>query len=729
MFSRATLTPPLQTNLRTLRFSPDGKRILLQDESMIYVLSRSPLAVELAAPNPEALPARFTVDSSSIVMATRDMRVQGRSIADRKVTEEKTLGAGSDCDYAALSPMGSYYACLDARQELHVYETSSGTEIYVAKPGQESLLLNAIGMYRMFSNLPRSEPFGYILGAHNPPPLQWVAGANLLRFSPDERFILAFRYFGGMTAADLKAKQRVILSGALKREAVQSEAEFVAPGRVVAMSRSKPNESILVSFPEGQVLDNLGIAGSARATSDPDLVVHSTPDGKTVDLFEISKHKLIAHVARGGTDYFGGEIASYSVADGLELVRAAVGQKPSLATIVAGPLPGLHTALASPDLSTLIVSANGQGAAYRVADGTEIANFPGLRGAWFDNDEQATIGVPEEEPQHSDLDSFRTANGATAILWRRVDQFFNTESIASGPVMLELQRPFADIVSREPLASAQLRAFDIQTGKQLWMRDPGREHPLPFTDPQGERVVLGWDAKTEHARGLAKHSKVVQQNMKAKKVTDHDTLFEILNARTGATEGVAYVPGGTGPQGYTSAYSAGNWLIIVKDDMRITARFAGGWRRTSAFDRAGNGAFGRGRVASGVSGRRAREFVRPGGRSESADFQATRGRGLPAFFGRWKAFAGAHKLSDGVRAGPDSETRGGASELNFKSAALLSHPLLRTLPSSRRPQCRPLSPDRQLHQAPRFVRRVLQVGGANRAGGPWRRSGANWAGP
>lgn len=33
----------------------------------------------------------------------------------------------------------------------------------------------------------------------------------------------------------------------------------------------------------------------------------------------------------------------------------------------------------------------------------------------------------------------------------------------------------------------------------------------------------------------------------------------------------SFVPGGSGPQGYTSAFSAGDWLIVVKDNMRITA--------------------------------------------------------------------------------------------------------------------------------------------------------------
>src|ERR1700683_2427594 len=56
IISRAQLSPPLETDLRALRFSPDGSRILLQDESAVYVISRNPLAIELTAPARYALP-------------------------------------------------------------------------------------------------------------------------------------------------------------------------------------------------------------------------------------------------------------------------------------------------------------------------------------------------------------------------------------------------------------------------------------------------------------------------------------------------------------------------------------------------------------------------------------------------------------------------------------------------------------------------------------------------
>jgi Tol biopolymer transport system component len=45
----------------------------------------------------------------------------------------------------------------------------------------------------------------------------------------------------------------------------------------------------------------------------------------------------------------------------------------------------------------------------------------------------------------------------------------------------------------------------------------------------------------------------------------------VLDARTGNTVGAAFVPQGAGPESYTSAFSEGDWLILVKDGVRITA--------------------------------------------------------------------------------------------------------------------------------------------------------------
>ena len=577
VISEAQLSPPLETDLRALRFSPDGSRILLQDESTVYVISRNPLAIELTAPARYALPARFTADSTSLIVAMRDRIVERWSIADRKIADTKTLGTGADCDFAALSPMGTYFACLGTRLDFHVFKVSSGNEIYSAKTG------DAPGPYSFYiepfhAGLSRSEPFGYFFGGNDPFPFAVMARATNIRFSPDERYVLAVGFNHQFTLADLDARQKVSLNGSLRRAAQEGTLQFIAPGRVAVISPTKSDDSVVQSFPDGAVLANLDITGSVQPTSNSNYVVHIAAGSKDkqVDLLNIQTHKTVAQVSKDGTDAFGNDVVTYVVGTGLVLARLGSGQKPLLARIAAGPLPALETAIASPGLDTLILSAKGQGAAYRVRDGTQVTNFPGLHGAWFDDEKHAIVRVSDDQPIHSLFKSLDVAARDVGMLWPRDDLPVSDETLDSGPVVLnEAQRAFSSIFGAKRLGY-ELRGLDLRTGKVLWSHDfssngGSDEAPVTFTDPQGERVVVGWDGNSLRGRKAAKHNEVTLENMKLKKAGAHDSVFEVLNARTGVTEGVAFVPGGIGPQGYTSAYSAGNWLIVVKDDMRITA--------------------------------------------------------------------------------------------------------------------------------------------------------------
>jgi len=93
---------------------------------------------------------------------------------------------------------------------------------------------------------------------------------------------------------------------------------------------------------------------------------------------------------------------------------------------------------------------------------------------------------------------------------------------------------------------------------------------VPFADPQGDRYLLAWAATSESGRNEVKAVSSLPGHEKPSQLSEHDTVFEVFDVRTGKILGGAVVRIGAGPENFESAFSVGDSLILVKDDQRIT---------------------------------------------------------------------------------------------------------------------------------------------------------------
>ena len=117
---------PRGPGLRHLRFSPDGRYVLAQNDSRITVLSVQPFAIQFRAPAQNASLAEFTPDSQQLVfvsgathvdatklaLAPSTARVERWSVADR-VQVESTEIREPPCVVQSLSPDGRIVGCVD----------------------------------------------------------------------------------------------------------------------------------------------------------------------------------------------------------------------------------------------------------------------------------------------------------------------------------------------------------------------------------------------------------------------------------------------------------------------------------------------------------------------------------------------------------------------------------------------------------------------------------------
>jgi WD40 repeat protein len=584
VLTQAQLTPPLHARLRELRFSPNGAYILLQDQTTLYVINRSPLSIQLSIPARLGLPARFSADSSTLIVGTRDMTVAKINIAQDKEVMSRKLGTVTDCSVAALSPHGTYYACADLHLGLHVFRIDSGEEIFSGHEDVSPMAGPAVGSPISFVTGPSysESAFSRPIGAVAVLPLDSVASSQGLIFSPDENYLLSSTVFGAFAAVDLEKRKAIKVGSPLKRAMETHGLEFVGPNRVVYVAPYKQEDSAVFSFPQGKLLTKFGFAGSARTTSNPNYLAYLTPDGKVGELVDLRTFQPATQISKDGADVLGVDIASYIVDQGLVFSHLGADHQRTLAKVPAGPLPEFQTAIASPDLHTIALSVSGQGALYHVADGKQIASFPAISGGWFDTEKMGYFRLPTGGHPLPGTTSVDTDTGKTQDMW---EHFVSPLDMLrfSGPVLLAetMAIPVIPFYTSGPQkistysfdreSSAGLHGINLATGETLWTKPFNSDQPLVFTDPQGDRVVLAWLANSAGARKAVSFNPAAKAAFEGtKKLSGHETVFEILDARTGRTLDAAFVPGGFGPQGYSSAFSEGDWLVMVRDDMRIT---------------------------------------------------------------------------------------------------------------------------------------------------------------
>ncbi len=236
---------PRGPGLRHLRFSPDGRYILAQDDSGITVLSVRPFAVHFRAPAQNAGLAEFTPDSRQFVfisgathadatklaLAPSAARVERWSIAGRAQVESTEIRL-PPCAVQSLSPDGRFVGCVDFAGTLRLVAVALG-EILLEKRNT----LHAI-----------ADPV-----------------SSRIDFSPDSRYVVAALDFTDGPPAlawDLVEKKALPLPAGLHERFSAGRFVFVAPDRVVIQRMRVVGiwnfrgvlTTTVVAFPSGDTL-------------------------------------------------------------------------------------------------------------------------------------------------------------------------------------------------------------------------------------------------------------------------------------------------------------------------------------------------------------------------------------------------------------------------------------------------------------------------------------------
>jgi len=136
VLSRQTLKPPLRNADVVLRYSPDGRTLMIQNPSGVYLFSREPLTLRAHMAAEEVYPARFSLDSQEITVIGHGLILNREKLPGGPVLEQRELASNDGCLDAELAPGADFFACLTPELNLVIYQLSNNQLVFSASLDQ-----------------------------------------------------------------------------------------------------------------------------------------------------------------------------------------------------------------------------------------------------------------------------------------------------------------------------------------------------------------------------------------------------------------------------------------------------------------------------------------------------------------------------------------------------------------------------------------------------------------
>jgi len=547
LLDKKVLDPPLRNDVTNLKFSPDDRYILAQDDSSIFVLSRDPLRLLFRVDAPDSHPAQFTPDSQSLVFNTRGMRVERWDVATGERASVHELAIPGGCFQTLLSPDGDAFACVNQSFDLILYDVAQGNAIFTKKtvfsPGVD---YSFVFLWQLLASIGQQHEF------------QWV----WMRFSPDAKTFLAANVVASV-AVDVAARKQIPLHGELAGM-VKGGFAFLGPDRVAVVDRGNLKNSAIFKFPSGEVQQRLPLGGESLSAADDGkcLIVGPLKD-YDLGVLELSSDKFVFGMKDDyALDAYGQTILVQARNGEIALFDRTKNQIVAHTALSLSPLGGLQASAISPDLKWIALSGDTRGAVWNIQTAQRLFFTRSFHGAFFDGDSALLADYPKLEPQARSIARLDFATHQVTTLWpvdekgvvRQWGQFLATFKPAGK--------------SREFRRDTILEVSDVRGGGPLWARTFPKEEPSMTLPPSAGTLLLGWPTDTDAAKIELKSHPTLQSRLAAMHDRKNAWLLEDLDARTGKEIGALVVDTGKGSFRIETAYAVGDWVVIVDSDSR-----------------------------------------------------------------------------------------------------------------------------------------------------------------
>ncbi len=538
---KQALLPALRSSISYMRFSGDGKYLLAQDASSIFVLSRDPFEFRFRIDAPDASAAQFTPDSQSIVFHNPQLRVEIWNVAEERRSALRELTATDEIIQSVLSPDGKYLVCMDSALTTFLLETEGGRRVFEKKAGSFAS--------RIHANL-----------------LVWEAlSGRALKgaFSPDGKyFVSKAPTQSGYFAYDLTDGVELKLPPPI-RDLLDGNFAFMSGGRFVGTTGKNGEESAVVSFPDGQPLHTVkvGFAGVTPATNGDYLIIRPI-DKYPAGVMDLARKTIVVASRQAAIDVYDRTFASERMDGVLSLLHVEKETELGHASLPLSPLPRLRAVSLSADTNWLALSSNSRGAIWDLRRGTQVFLSRNFQGAQFAPDNTVLIDLPKAGQEERMIARVDPAGPSARIAVPLKD----SNAHQAGLYLLERRDiPVAGKDRPEP----GIAVSSAETGRELWARAYPLGLPSVSFSLQDEKVVLGWSSMSDFVKEESKRDRALKSRIAAAKERYGDYYFHILHASTGEVIAKIYVETGMGSFRVRGAETFGDYLILSDTQNRL----------------------------------------------------------------------------------------------------------------------------------------------------------------
>jgi len=562
------LHPPLQSDFTQVRFSPDGRHLLAQDDSAIYVLSRDPLSWLFSIDAPDAEAAQFTPDSQSVVFATGGLRVERWDIAGRRPAAAQEVVVQGGCAQSLLAPDGKTLACVTMTFDVTVdigiqlLDVASGARIFEKKKFYTPNSFELLAMFLIKS-----------LGA---PPHPRVS----LAFSPDAHYFVAVAYGQAAVGVDASTHTSIPVSGHI-RDLMSHSFAFLGPDRLVGVNSHHPDKSEMVSFPDGRLLGTVSI-GRQRiaAPAHGDYLILRPIDKYPVGVLDLKSNKLLMGSKERTLDIYDSVYAHADIDGSVSLLDLMTHQRLTAARLPASRLGFMRAGAVSSDLHWLAVSGASRGAVWDLETGNRVFHVRNFNGAWFDEHDILFADFPE-----SDLIQPEKVERTVGLL----DPVHQGDS-NGGKIEEAATRQFGEfLVSTKsekhswPPRDSDLEVRDIRERKLVWSAHFAQEQPALWASPAEDRLVYSWPASSKAAKEGIEPASAMKAQLASSKDRESDWFLEVHELHSGKLLGQVLVITGKGSFRAVGVVAAANWLAVSDSKNRVLAYALGEAQPRSRF--------------------------------------------------------------------------------------------------------------------------------------------------